>query len=105
MVNVATVGLITALHGTNDGAPSVEISAVPVTDGYILWDTTNNIMYMGNGTRRLVFGVVALTAFDPLAYGSTPLRLLGRSDGYSASSPGRIEPDSGRSPIPAAIPL
>ena len=47
---------------------AVEISAVPVTDGYTMWDTTNNIMYMGNGTRRLVFGVMALTAFYPLAY-------------------------------------
>lgn len=50
---------------------AVEIAAVPVTDGYILWDTTNNIMYMDNGTRRLVFGVGGVDGIRPVAYGGT----------------------------------
>lgn len=50
---------------------AVEIAAVPVTDGYILWDTTNNIIYMDNGTRRLVFGVGGVDGIRPVEYGGT----------------------------------
>lgn len=50
---------------------AVEIAAVPVTDGYILWDTTNNIMYMDNGQRRLVFGVGGIDGIRPVEYGGT----------------------------------
>lgn len=50
---------------------AVEIAAVPVTDGYILWDTTNNIMYMDNGQRRLVFGVGGVDGIRPVEYGGT----------------------------------
>lgn len=50
---------------------AVEIAAVPVTDGYILWDTTNNIMYMDNGSRRLVFGVGGVDGIRPVEYGGT----------------------------------
>ena len=50
---------------------AVELAAVPVTDGYILWDTTNNIMYMDNGARRLVFGVGGVDGIRPIEYGGT----------------------------------
>lgn len=50
---------------------AVEIAAVPVTDGYILWDTTNNIMYMDNGQRRLVFGVGGIDGIRPVEFGGT----------------------------------
>lgn len=50
---------------------AVEIAAVPVTDGYILWDTTNNIMYMDNGQRRLIFGVGGADGIRPVEYGGT----------------------------------
>lgn len=50
---------------------AVEIAAVPVTDGYILWDTTNNIMYMDNGQRRLIFGVGGADGIRPVEFGGT----------------------------------
>ena len=50
---------------------AVEIAAVPVTDGYILWDTTNNIMYMDNGQRRLIFGVGGPDGIRPVEFGGT----------------------------------
>lgn len=50
---------------------AVEIAAVPVTDGYILWDTTNNIMYMDNGGRRLIFGVGGADGIRPVEFGGT----------------------------------
>lgn len=50
---------------------AVEIAAVPVTDGYILWDTTNNIMYMDNGQRRLIFGVGGTDGIRPVEFGGT----------------------------------
>lgn len=48
-----------------------EINAVPITDGYILWDTTNNIIYMDNGTKRHVFAVGGEDGVRPIKYGGT----------------------------------
>lgn len=48
-----------------------EIAAVPVTDGYILWDTTNNIIYMDYGTKRQVFAVGGVNGVRPIEYGGT----------------------------------
>ena len=48
-----------------------EIAAVPVTDGYILWDTTNNIIYMDNGSKRQVFAVGGEDGIRPIKYGGT----------------------------------
>lgn len=50
---------------------AAEISAVPVTDGYILWDTTNNIIYMDNGSKRQVFAVGGANGVRPVEYGGT----------------------------------
>ena len=50
---------------------AAEISAVPVTDGYILWDTTNNIIYMDNGSKRQVFAVGGENGVRPVKYGGT----------------------------------
>lgn len=50
---------------------AAEISAVPITDGYILWDTTNNIIYMDNGTKRQVFAVGGRDGVRPVKYGGT----------------------------------
>lgn len=50
---------------------AAEISAVPVTDGYILWDTTNNIIYMDNGTKRHLFAVGGEDGIRPIKYGGT----------------------------------
>lgn len=58
---------------------AAEIAAVPVTDGYILWDTTNNIIYMDNGTKRHVFAVGGANGIRPIEYGGT-----------GASDPGTI---------------
>lgn len=51
-----------------------EIAAVPVTDGYILWDTTNNIIYMDNGNKRQIFAVGGEEGIRPIAYGGTGAR-------------------------------
>lgn len=48
-----------------------EINSVPVTDGYILWDTTNNIIYMDNGSKRHVFAVGGENGVRPIKYGGT----------------------------------
>ena len=58
---------------------AAEIAAVPVTDGYILWDTSNNIIYMDNGTKRHVFAVGGEGGVRPIKYGGT-----------GASDPGTI---------------
>lgn len=58
---------------------AAEIAAVPVTDGYILWDTSNNIIYMDNGTKRHVFAVGGENGVRPIEYGGT-----------GASNPGAI---------------
>lgn len=50
---------------------AAEIAAVPVTDGYILWDTSNNIIYMDNGTKRHVFAVGGVDGVRPVEYGGT----------------------------------
>lgn len=50
---------------------AAEIAAVPVTDGYILWDTTNNIIYMDNGTKRQIFAVGGDNGIRPIEYGGT----------------------------------
>lgn len=50
---------------------AAEIAAVPVTDGYILWDTTNNIIYMDNGTKRQLFAVGGENGVRPIKYGGT----------------------------------
>lgn len=50
---------------------AAEIAAVPVTDGYILWDITNNIIYMDNGTKRHVFAVGGENGIRPIEYGGT----------------------------------
>lgn len=56
---------------------AAEISAVPITDGYILWDTTNNIIYMDNGTKRQVFAVGGENGVRPIEYGGTGARDVG----------------------------
>lgn len=56
-----------------------EIAAVPITDGYILWDTTNNIIYMDNGSKRQLFAVGGNDGIRPIKYGGT-----------GASDPGTI---------------
>ena len=58
-----------------------EIAAVPVTDGYILWDTTNNIIYMDNGSKRQLFAVGGENGIRPIKYGGT-----GASDAGSMAS-------------------
>lgn len=58
---------------------AAEIAAVPVTDGFILWDTTNNIIYMDNGSKRHLFAVGGDNGIRPIAYGGT-----------GASDPGTI---------------
>lgn len=50
---------------------AAEIAAVPITDGYILWDTTNNIIYMDNGTKRHLFAVGGENGIRPIKYGGT----------------------------------
>lgn len=60
---------------------AAEIAAVPVTDGYILWDTTNNIIYMDNGSKRQVFAVGGENGVRPIKYGGT-----GASDAGEISS-------------------
>ena len=60
---------------------AAEIAAVPVTDGYILWDTTNNIIYMDNGASRQVFAVGGPDGIRPIEYGGT-----GASDSGSIAS-------------------
>lgn len=50
---------------------AAEIAAVPITDGYILWDTTNNIIYMDNGTKRQLFAVGGENGVRPIKYGGT----------------------------------
>lgn len=60
---------------------AAEIAAVPVTDGYILWDTTNNIIYMDNGSSRQVFAVGGPDGVRPIQYGGT-----GASDSGSVAT-------------------
>lgn len=50
---------------------AAEIAAVPVTDGYILWDTTNNIIYMDNGSTRQIYAVGGSDGVRPIKYGGT----------------------------------
>lgn len=50
---------------------AAEVAAVPVTDGYILWDTTNNIIYMDNGSKRHLFAVGGEDGVRPISYGGT----------------------------------
>lgn len=50
---------------------AAEIATVPVTDGYILWDTSNNIIYMDNGSKRHVFAVGGDDGVRPIQYGGT----------------------------------
>ena len=50
---------------------AAEIAAVPVTDGYILWDTTNNIIYMDNGSTRQIYAVGGSDGIRPIKYGGT----------------------------------
>ena len=63
-----------------------EIAAVPVTDGYILWDTTNNIIYMDNGSKRQLFAVGGDNGVRPIKYGGT-----GASDSGSIASSLRLD--------------
>lgn len=58
---------------------AAEIASVPVTDGYILWDTTNNIIYMDDGNERHLFAVGGQNGVRPIEYGGT-----------GASDPGTI---------------
>lgn len=53
---------------------AAEIAAVPVTDGYILWDTTNNIIYMDNGKKRQIYAVGGSDGVRPVKYGGTGAR-------------------------------
>lgn len=53
---------------------AAEIAGVPVTDGYILWDTTNNIIYMDNGTTRQIYAVGGADGVRPIEYGGTGAR-------------------------------
>lgn len=63
-----------------------EIAAVPITDGFILWDTTNNIIYMDNGTKRQVFAVGGDDGIRPIKYGGT-----GASDSGSIATSLRLD--------------
>jgi hypothetical protein len=56
---------------------AAEIAAVPITDGYILWDTTNNIIYMDNGSKRQLFAVGGENGVRPIEYGGTGARDAG----------------------------
>lgn len=56
---------------------AAEIAAVPVTDGYILWDTTNNIIYMDNGSKRQIYAVGGSDGIRPIKYGGTGARDAG----------------------------
>lgn len=48
-----------------------EIDAVPVSDGQILWDTTNGIIYMDDGTTRKIYAVGGADGVRPVKYGGT----------------------------------
>lgn len=50
---------------------AAEIAAVPVTDGQILWDTTNKIIYMDIGTSRQIYAVGGSNGVRPVKYGGT----------------------------------
>lgn len=60
---------------------AAEIAAVPVTDGFILWDTTNNIIYMDNGSTRKIYAVGGEDGVRPIEYGGT-----GASDSGTVAS-------------------
>lgn len=48
-----------------------EIAAVPIVDGQLLWETTNNIIYMDSGSTRLVMAVGGANGIRPVEYGGT----------------------------------
>jgi len=48
-----------------------EIAAVPIVDGQLLWETTNNIIYMDSGSTRLVMAVGGAGGVRPVEYGGT----------------------------------
>lgn len=48
-----------------------EIAAVPIVDGQLLWETTNNIIYMDSGSTRLVMAVGGSNGIRPVEYGGT----------------------------------
>lgn len=48
-----------------------EIDAVPITDGQILWDTTNGIIYMDDKTSRKIYAVGGADGVRPVEYGGT----------------------------------
>lgn len=48
-----------------------EIASVPIVDGQLLWETTNNIIYMDSGTTRLVMAVGGSNGIRPVEYGGT----------------------------------
>ncbi len=50
---------------------AAEINAVPIVDGQLLWDTTNNIIYMDSGTKRLIMAVGGADGVRPVEYGGT----------------------------------
>ncbi len=76
---------------------AAEIAAVPITDGYILWDTTNNIIYMDNGTKRQVFAVGGENGVRPIEYGGT-----GARDAGEISTTLKLDTlDASSRPIPA----
>lgn len=75
-----------------------EIASVPVTDGYILWDTTNNIIYMDNGSKRQLFAVGGDDGIRPIKYGGT-----GASDSGSIASSLKLDTlDASSKSIPAS---
>ena len=53
---------------------AAEINAVPIVDGQLLWDTTNNIVYMDTGTKRLIMAVGGTNGVRPVEYGGTGCR-------------------------------
>lgn len=48
-----------------------EIAAVPITDGQILWDTTNGIIYMDDKNSRKIYAVGGADGVRPVEYGGT----------------------------------
>lgn len=48
-----------------------EIAAAPIVDGQLLWETTNNIIYMDSGSTRLVMAVGGSNGIRPVEYGGT----------------------------------
>lgn len=47
------------------------ITATPIVDGQLLWDTTKNIIYMDSGSTRLIMAVGGSNGIRPVEFGGT----------------------------------